>query len=73
MPPLPSGREVLGWRKSRASGADVGCVEVACREPSVLVRDSRDRSTVLAFSSAQWSAFLRRVGNGPRKGPAGNA
>jgi hypothetical protein len=55
----------LVWRKSRASGANGGCVEVAALESSVLVRDSRDRlGTRLTFSPAQWRGFVRRVKDG---------
>ena len=73
MPAQPIWSGVLAWRKSRASGADGGCVEVADRGTSVLVRDSRDRRTVLSFSSTEWSAFLRRVGNKDVKGRASTA
>lgn len=53
------------WRKSRASGADSSCVEVATVESSVLVRDSRDHlGARLTFSSAHWRRFVRRVKNG---------
>lgn len=52
----------LKWRKSRASGASGGCVEVAKRGLPVLVRDSRNASgTVLAFGPEQWRAFLGRI------------
>jgi hypothetical protein len=61
-----SNREsTLVWRKSRASGANGGCVEVAALESSVLLRDSRDRlGTMLTFSAAQWRGFVRRVKDG---------
>ncbi|MBO0804050.1 MAG: DUF397 domain-containing protein [Nocardiopsaceae bacterium] len=53
---------MLAWRKSSRSGGTGECVEIACGGPSVLVRDSRDPSgAVLAFTSAQWSAFVRRI------------
>jgi hypothetical protein len=52
------------WRKSRNSGASGGCVEIALSESSVLVRDSRNHlGARLAFSSAQWGHFVRRVKN----------
>jgi hypothetical protein len=61
----PNRESTLVWRKSRASGADSGCVEVAAAESSVLVRDSRDRlGTRLTFSLAQWRGFVRRVNDG---------
>jgi hypothetical protein len=60
----PDRDSMLFWRKSRASGADSGCVEVATQESSVLVRDSRNRSgTRLAFSSGQWQLFVRLIKN----------
>lgn len=50
------------WRKSSASGADGGCVEVAKSKLSVLVRDSRDRQgTVLKFDPAEWRGFVGRI------------
>ncbi|HXC80666.1 MAG TPA: DUF397 domain-containing protein [Trebonia sp.] len=68
MPDRQSRHSPLVWRKSRATADQGTCVEIACdvgvtREgPSVLVRDSRDPSgAVLAFSPAEWSAFLRRL------------
>jgi Domain of unknown function (DUF397) len=55
----------LIWRKSRASGADGGCVEVAAQESSVLIRDSRNRSGVsLSFGSSQWQLFVCLVKSG---------
>jgi hypothetical protein len=60
----PDRDSMLFWRKSRASGADGGCVEVAMRDSSVLVRDSRNRSGArLAFSAGQWQLFVRRIKN----------
>lgn len=62
-----SRRSMLGWRTSKATGADGNCVEVANGERSVLVRDSRNPSGVmLEFSPVQWSGFMRRIraGNG---------
>jgi Domain of unknown function (DUF397) len=57
----------LTWRRSRASGGNGECVEVACGGQSVLGRDSRDRSgSVLAFAAIQWSEFVRRVRNEER-------
>ena len=65
MPAQPSQHSALTWRKSKASQADGGCVEIACGGQSVMMRDSRDRSgPVLAFTAPQWSAFLRRIRNG---------
>jgi len=61
----PSQYSALNWRKSNRSGGNGACVEVACEGTPVLVRDSRDPSGVmLAFSAAQWSAFVRRTRKG---------
>lgn len=50
------------WRKSRHSGNTANCVEVACGESSVLVRDSHYWSGVmLSFEPEEWSAFMRRM------------
>jgi hypothetical protein len=52
------------WRKSTASGTSE-CVEVAFIDQSVLLRQSEHPSgPVLAFSRAQWAAFLVGVRNG---------
>ena len=61
----PNRDSTLIWRKSSASGADSGCVEVAKSGSSVLVRDTANRSgAVLAFTCAQWLGLLRRIRNG---------
>jgi uncharacterized protein DUF397 len=61
----PNRDPTLIWCKSRLSGESGGCVEVATRESSVLVRDSRDQSgAVLAFTSGQWLGLLRRIKDG---------
>jgi hypothetical protein len=58
----PNRYSTLTWRKSSASTADGGCVEVAKSDSSVLVRDSHNRSgTVLALTHAQWLELLRRI------------
>jgi hypothetical protein len=55
----------LIWRKSRASGADGGCVEVAQSGSLVLVRDSRDRSgAVLKFTRGQWRGLVSLIKSG---------
>jgi hypothetical protein len=53
------------WRKSTTSDSG-GCVEVACVDGIVGVRDTKagDASPVLKFNRAEWTAFLQGVGNG---------
>lgn len=53
---------MLNWRKSKASSNNQECVEIASTAFTVLVRDSGDPSGAqLAFTSAQWSAFVKHV------------
>lgn len=54
------------WGKSTFSGNNGGCVEVATLPGWVGVRDTKlgDASPVLAFTNAEWIAFL----NGIRQG-----
>lgn len=57
------------WRKSRRSGNGSDCVEVAIvdaaqtdAERLFLIRDSKDPDgAVLAFTSAEWHAFIGGV------------
>ena len=57
----------LNWRTSKASGGSGECVEIACDDQSVLIRDSRNRSgSVLEFSPGQWSSFIRGIRAGRR-------
>jgi hypothetical protein len=53
----------LVWRKSRASGVNGGaCVEVAFLGQSVLIRDSRNKSSPpLMISVQEWRTFLGRM------------
>jgi len=61
----------MDWRKASASLANSACVEVALGDP-VLVRHSKDPGgPVLAFSRAEWAAFLDGVGRGEFDGAAG--
>jgi hypothetical protein len=48
------------WHKSRRSGAEGNCVEVADNLPHIVaVRDTKDRDGgTLTFSPGVWSAFL---------------
>jgi predicted secreted Zn-dependent protease len=52
----------LAWRKSSAS-AQGNCVEVAVDGEKILVRDTKDcgAGAVLAFTEAEWQAFLTGV------------
>lgn len=51
------------WRKASYSGANGGtCVEVAPMRAAVAVRDSKNPDGPrLAFTSAEWKAFTRRI------------
>jgi hypothetical protein len=74
--PSLAGIEVAGlnWRTSSYSnGAGGMCVEVAPLGSGMLVRDSKNPSAaVLAFSAAEWDAFLAgaRGGEFDRDQPA---
>ena len=49
------------WRKSSRSGSESNCVEVASREATTAVRDSKNPAgPMLAFPVASWADFLRR-------------
>jgi Domain of unknown function (DUF397) len=63
MPDQTSGH--LAWRKSRASGENSECVEVAFAGPSVFIRDSSNRAGVtLEVSSATWRDLIERIQDG---------
>lgn len=51
------------WRKASSSGGSGNCVEVArLAGGTTAVRDSKDPDgTVLAFTSAEWDAFVDGV------------
>ncbi len=55
----------LQWRKSTFSG-NGGCLEVAARNGTVFVRDTKQREDgpVHRFSTVEWDAFLQGVFNG---------
>ena len=56
------GESVFIWRKSSASADAGNCVEVACADSSVLVRDSYDQSgTMLEFTPTLWRSFVRQI------------
>lgn len=53
------------WFKSRRSGGNGNCVEVAFVDDVVGVRDSKDQSgPVLVFTEAEWKAFVGGVKDG---------
>lgn len=51
------------WCKSRYSGQNGSCLEVARNIPGIVaVRDSKDRSgSALTFTPGQWQAFMARI------------
>jgi hypothetical protein len=59
-------RSGLDWKKSSLSFSNGNCVEVAGLAGDVVwVRNSRDpRGAVLAFTTAEWDAFVGGVRNG---------
>ncbi|THJ75724.1 DUF397 domain-containing protein [Candidatus Frankia alpina] len=60
------GTSELVWRKSSYSnGAGGMCVEVAPLSEGIAVRDSKNpRGPMLAFSAAEWDAFLAGARDG---------
>jgi hypothetical protein len=55
-----------GWRKSRHSSTDKGCVETAfLSDGRVAVRDSKDRGgPALIYMPREWRAFIAGVKDG---------
>ncbi|MFF8095916.1 DUF397 domain-containing protein [Streptomyces sp. NPDC016675] len=60
----------LKWFKSSYSGSDEpDCVEaaIACTDPTILVRDSKDTTRPhLTFTGASWTAFVHTVATADR-------
>jgi hypothetical protein len=54
------------WHKAEASNGGTNCVEVMETEDGFLVRDTKDAGAgpVLAFTHAEWDAFLTGATNG---------
>jgi hypothetical protein len=53
------------WRKSRRSGPDGGCVEVAISEEVVGVRDSKNPAgAMLMFDADAWRGFIDSLKRG---------
>lgn len=60
---IPSdAQSMLVWRKSSASADAGNCVEVACADSFVMIRDSYDQSgTMLEFTPTPWRSFVRQI------------
>ncbi|MFE2420328.1 DUF397 domain-containing protein [Streptomyces hokutonensis] len=56
------------WQKSSFSGGADGnsCVELACGDVSLLLRESDDPTRILALTSAGLAGLLRHLGADPR-------
>jgi hypothetical protein len=51
-----------GWYRSSLCDSDT-CVEVSVNHTAVLIRNSRDHTTELTFSPAEWRSFLMSAKN----------
>lgn len=57
--------ETLHWRKSRRSGVQGQCVEIAPMQAGVAVRDSKNPTgPALAYTAGEWRSFLAGVRSG---------
>lgn len=55
----------LAWRKSRRSGYQGNCVELATTDGAVAMRNSREpHGAILAFPAAEMAAFLGAIKQG---------
>lgn len=58
----PNQLGAVSWRKGSACAGMSDCVEVACSDSLVLVRNSERRlGVVLRFTAAQWRGLLRDI------------
>ena len=61
----------MNWRKSRYSGGEGNCIEVADSGNRVLVRDTQDRTgPVIKVSLAAWRRFAEQVKRSLASNPA---
>jgi hypothetical protein len=68
---VPGLQPDLVWKKSTRSGSSGNCVEVAATGDLILVRHSKNPSgPALAFTVAEWAAFLAGVRAGEFDSPA---
>lgn len=57
------------WRKSKRSGANYGCVEIAPGFDAVYIRDSkRPRGPIFEVSQRQWDELLSNIKRGELDG-----
>lgn len=60
-------QEGSAWRKSSRSYNEANCVEVACADEHVFVRDSKAVAAggpCLTFNTAAWQPFINSIKNG---------